>query len=273
MKKTSVKSPSHLDWLVDTGKTLKTACGKKVNVLELKHTNDTTILSAWAKHFRNQYCSDNKIDALKGKFSRKEYLENIKFPSKKIAPGPSIRAGDFAEILLADYLEWGLNFWVPRLRWDMKPTANDSAKGCDVIGFHFAETGKVSASDALAIIESKASLSGNNPNLLQDAVTHSAKDDVRKAESLNYIKQRFAEQGKETEASLVERFQSPVDQPYKELYEAAAVFSTQSYDETAIQEADASEHPRQNNLKMLVIKGDDLMNLVHDLYRRAADEA
>lgn len=75
MPKTNVKSPSHLDWLVDTGKALETACGRKVNVLELKHTNDTTILSAWAKHFRNQYCSDNKIDALKGKLSRKEYKD------------------------------------------------------------------------------------------------------------------------------------------------------------------------------------------------------
>jgi hypothetical protein len=273
MPKTNVKIPSHLDWLVDTGKTLKTACGRKVNVLELKHTNDTTILSAWAKHFRNQYCSDNKIDALKGKLSRQEYLENIKFPSKTTAPGPSIRAGDFAEILLADYLEWGLSFWVPRLRWDMKPTANDSAKGCDVIGFHFAETGKVSASDALAIIESKASLSGKNPNRLQDAVTDSAKDDVRKAESLNYLKQRFAEQGKSTEAGLVERFQSPVDQPYKELCAAAAVFSSNGYNETTIKTTNSSTHPHHDNLKMLVVKGDDLMKLVHDLYQRAADEA
>lgn len=274
MPKIDIKNaPPHLDWLVDTGKKLKTACGTEVDVLELKYKDDVAILSDWARHFRNQYCADGMIDALKGKMSRKDYLENIKFPSKTGAPGPSIRAGDFAEILLADYLEWGLSFWVPRLRWDMKPTANDSAKGCDVIGFHLAETGKVSASDALAIIESKASLSGNNPNRLQDAVTDSAKDDVRKAESLNYLKQRFVEQGKATEAGLVERFQSPVDQPYKELCAAAAVFSATGYNETSIQATNAAEHPHHSNLKMIVVKGDDLMNLVHNLYQRAADEA
>ncbi len=130
---TKAKVPPHLDWLLDTGKKLKTACGTEVNVLELKHANDAGILSAWAKHFRNQYCSDSEIDALKGKMSRKEYLENIKFPSKTGAPGPSIRAGDFAEILLADYIEWGLGFWVPRVRWDGKVIKNESAKGCDVI--------------------------------------------------------------------------------------------------------------------------------------------
>lgn len=275
MPKTNTKkAPPHLDWLVDTRKKLKTACGAEVDILELNHTTDAAILSAWAKHFRNHYCADGKIDALKpANMSRTEYLKNIKFPSKTTAPGPSIRAGDFAEILLADYLEWGLRFWVPRLRWDMKPTANDSAKGCDVIGFHFAKTGKVSASDALAIIESKASLSGNNPNRLQDAVTDSAKDDVRKAESLNYLKQRFAEQGKATEAGLVERFQSPVDQPYKELCAAAAVFSATGYNETSIQATNAAQHPNYSNLKMIVVKGANLMNLVHDLYQRAADEA
>jgi Cap4 SAVED domain len=188
MTKTNVKTPPHLSWLVDTGKKLKAACGTEVDILELKHTNDAAILSAWAKHFRNQYCDDNKIDVLKGKLSRKEYLENIKFPSKTNALGPPIRAGDFAEILLADYLEWGLKYWVPRLRWDMKPVANDSAKGCDIIGFHFAKDGKATPSDVLAIIESKASLSGQNKGVLQNAVVDSAKDDIRKAESLNYHK-------------------------------------------------------------------------------------
>ncbi len=47
MTKANVKIPPHLDWLVDTGKKLKTACGTKVDVLELKHMNDAAILSAW----------------------------------------------------------------------------------------------------------------------------------------------------------------------------------------------------------------------------------
>lgn len=56
------KAPRHLDWLIDTGKKLKTACGADVDVLELRHANDAGILSAWAAHFRNQYCSDDMID-------------------------------------------------------------------------------------------------------------------------------------------------------------------------------------------------------------------
>lgn len=155
----------------------------------------------------------------------------------------------------------------------MKPTANDTAKGCDVIGFRFFETGKINEKDALAIVESKASLSGKNPDRLQDAVTDSAKDDVRKAESLNYLKQRLIEQGSSADAELIERFQTPVDQPYKELFAAAAVLSVNGYDEKSIESTNSFGHPGRSNLKMIVVKGDDLMKLVHDLYKRAADEA
>jgi hypothetical protein len=102
------KKPSHIQWLTDTGKRLSTADGKEIEVWEFRHQNDISILSEWAVHFRNQYCSDKQIDSLRsgtGK-SRAQYLNDIKFPDAKATPGPSIRSGDFAEILIADYLEY-----------------------------------------------------------------------------------------------------------------------------------------------------------------------
>ena len=56
----------HIQWLVDTGKRLKTTDGKEVEVWEFRHQNDDDVLSAWAKHFRNHYCLDTEIDFLKG---------------------------------------------------------------------------------------------------------------------------------------------------------------------------------------------------------------
>jgi len=52
-----------------------------------------------------------------------EYLLKKKFPDHKEAPGPSIRSGDFAEILVADYIEYKLGYWCPRqFRYDkMEP--------------------------------------------------------------------------------------------------------------------------------------------------------
>jgi hypothetical protein len=40
-----------------------------------------------------------------------------------------------------------------------------------------------------------------------------------------------------------------------------------------IQNSNAINHPNAENLMVLVIHGEDLMKLVHELYKRAADEA
>jgi hypothetical protein len=206
--------------------------------------------------------------------SRSEYLNRIKFPDPQEPPGPSIRAGDFGEILVADFLEYILGFWVPRTRYGDKDIRNESSKGSDVIGFKFLINGTVSPEDTLCIFEAKAQFSGTSSNpRLQDAIDHSKKDQRRKAESLNAIKQRLYEKRQDEQAILVERFQSPLDNPYIEYSGAAALFSTNLYDLEIIQETNANDHPNLENLKLLVIHGEDLMKLVHDLYKRAADEA
>ena len=86
-------SPPHISWLKDTGQTLSTAKGEKVQILEFNHTSDKTILSGWAKHFREHYCFDEVLDeACEGTgLSRKDYLTQLVFPDKAAAPGPSTR--------------------------------------------------------------------------------------------------------------------------------------------------------------------------------------
>jgi len=204
---------------MDTGKVLKTADGKPVRILELKHTNDDTVLSAWAKHFRSQYCDDSQIDALRTgmNLSRAEYLRKIKFPDRTEAPGPSIRAGDFGEVLVADYVEFALDYWLPRTRYDHKTVRNESTKGSDIIGFKIVDPDRDDPNDALALFEAKAQFTGSKPNgRLQAAVEDSAKDELRKAESLNAIKQRLLDQGRSAEVLVVERFQDPEDRPHRE---------------------------------------------------------
>ena len=279
-------TPEHSKWLVDTGERLKTADGKTIEIWELRHKNDEAILSAWAKHFRNHYCSDDSIDFLRGKQSRKEYLENIKFPSSTSNLGPSVRAGDFGEILVADYLQWILGYSVPRVRWSSKVVRDESPKGSDVIGFYFHDETGTSAKDTLAVFESKTSFSASSTaNRLQDAINDSARDHIRIDESLNYIKQKLFEKGDQQQAKKIERFQNPVDFPYREVYGAAALYSTDHFDATVVSTADTKKipksakssefkpHPNSNDLVLIVIKGSDMMSLVHELYRRAADEA
>jgi hypothetical protein len=276
-------APPHLGWLVKTGETIKTACGKIVEVWELQHKQDPVVLSAWAKHFRGHYASDAKADALRGNKSRKEYFDTLKFPSKTTELGPPTRAGDFAEILVSDYIEWKLGYWVPRERWNSKPTRDESVKGCDVLGFRIFDSKKVSTKDVLAVLESKARLTKHKHNRLQDAVNDSAKDHLRIDESLNFLKQRLLEQGSTLDAKRVERFQNPVDMPYKESYAAAVLISSEHFDAKVLATTDSIKlpgkkntgkgHPKASELAMVAIRGPALMDLVHELYRRAADEA
>ena len=277
-------SPVHLKWLVDSGDRLKTADGKIIEVWELRHGKEETILSAWAKHFRAHYCSEASIDFLRGQSSRKTYLEDIKFPSRTSKLGPSVRAGDFGEILVADFLQWVLGYSVPRVRWNSKIVRDESPKGSDVIGFYFEDEKKTSPKDAMAVFESKASFSGSSTtNRMQDAINDSAKDRLRIDESLNYIKQRLFESGDKKMAQKIERFQNPVDLPYREVHGATALYSSENLDTALVCTADTQKtpakggafqpHPNSENLRLVVIKGTDMMTLVHDLYRRAADEA
>lgn len=275
----------HLEWLVDTGERLQTADGRVVEIWELFHQDDVEILSAWAAHIRNHYCLDTDIDFMRGKRSRSCYLNEIKFPCKTSKLGPSIRAGDFGEILVADYLQWVLSFWVPRIRWGSKAVRDESPKGSDVIGFRFYKKNGISEKDALAVFESKTKFSKSSKNRMQDAINGSAKDHIRIDESLNYIKQKLFERNKTEQAKLIERFQSPVDLPYEESYGAAAVFTEEHFKTDEITNADTSKiakspkskeimsHPNGDKLVLIVIKGTDMMSLVNELFRRAADEA
>jgi hypothetical protein len=270
------QQPRYIQWLTDTGRKLRTADGKFIRIWEFCHQPDDQILSDWARHFRNHYCLDGQIDQLRHGtgLSRKDYLVNRKFPDAANKPGPSIRSGDFGEILVADYLQYTCGFWVPRTRYANKNIRNESTKGCDIVGFQFVKDGTVSPEDLLAIFEAKAQLAGHAANCrLQEAVDDSCKDSIRKADTLNAMKQRFLDTQDNAAASRIERFQDPVDRPYREISGAVAIFSEHLFDPPAIRTTTTTHHPNRDNLELLIIQGPDLMNLVHELYRRAADEA
>jgi hypothetical protein len=76
-----------------------------------------------------------------------------------------------------------------------------------------------------------------------------------------------------------------VDLPYQESYGAAAIVTKEHFQDTEITSANSEKipkpsksqtfipHPNKDQLTLLVIKGTDMMTLVHKLYRMAADEA
>lgn len=265
----------HIEQIRQTNGTFKTSKGKYVNVFQIVVPADDELISSWAKHFREQYCNDDELDELidgsQYERDKGQYLKDIVFPSGT-SPGPSFRSGDFAEVLLADYLEYTKNFWVPRNRLNHKATQNESVKGSDIIAIKFKEDGKISPDDILAVFESKAKLSKKSNKTLQNAIDHSGKDYLRLACTLNATKRRYLQSKDQVSADKIKRFQNMEDEPYTELSGAAAFCTTDSIDDPVFFDVDESDHPQKENLHLFVFHGTDLMKFVHKLFKRAIDE-
>ena len=264
-----------LKWFVKS-KDLITMDGKNIEIWSFNHNYNDILLSEWASHFREMYSEDELLDEYrKGTgLSRAEYLLNMVFPDKTDGFGPATRSGDFAELLVADFLEFLQGYWIPRVRYDDKATRNSSTQGSDVVGIKIHKSDMFSKNDELLVFEVKAQFSGKSAKpRLQDAINDSNKDVTRVGEFLNYTKRRFIKDGNVNGRNIIERFQNISDNPYIEKFGAAAVFDKNILDEPSINKTDCSEHSKKEKLTLLVFSGQGMMALVHSLYERAANEA
>lgn len=277
-------APLYIQWFIKSSDEYKTIDGKSVEVWEFKHCNDETILKDWAYNFRQNYMSDEEIDNIisgtEYEGRKKEFLKEKVFPDektlyKKRKPRDSIvRIGDFAEILIADFFQYCYTnkYWIPRTRYDSKDNRNFSTKGTDIIGFKFIDQTLKNQNDTLLTVEVKANFGQTkNKKRLLEAIQDAQKDPVRYAESLFVINKRFYRENKIKEQEKVKRFQRWVDNPFKIIHSASAIFSDQNFSKDVIEKIDASND--KLNLKLIVFHGDDLMNLCQNLYKRAIDEA
>lgn len=246
--------------------------GQKVRVYKLEIDEDEHVLKEWANHLRKHYCSDDELEFLAPSTGRsnQEYLSQIKFPDPTIGIGAATMSGDFAEILVHDYIEFIEDYYTTRTRYDRKVNRNSSTMGSDVLGYKCQDINNPSKDDELEVLEVKAQSSETKPtNKLQLAVEHSVKDELRLAESLNAEAQRLYHNQRLDEVRKVQRFQNKTDRPYKLLFSAVAVHSSKSFDENLIRLVDISNHPDQN-LNLLVIYSDHLMAFIKGMYERAS---
>ena len=250
--------------------------GGQCEVWDLEVAADAACLSEWAGRFRQTYCRDSDIDILRagtGK-SRAEYLLELVFPDKSEPPGPGVRSGDFAELLVSDYVEFILGYWVPRGKYAEKGSRNESVKGVDIVGFKCPDARQPRPTDEMLTFEAKAQLGdGKYKGRLQDAVDDSGKDYLRAGETLAAMKRRMHVSGERASMLVVERFQNAVDRPYRLISGAAAILSGDAFDADGIKGTTTAKHNNAGNLKLIAVKGKDLMTLAHALYQRAADEA
>lgn len=248
---------------------IKLANGNTVRVFELEELNDQ-MLQKWACHFRQTYCPDSKIDILRRGtgLSRKDYLTNRVFPDAGQGFGPATRLGDFAELLIADYLTYVQDFYVPKDRYVAKFNRSTSSQGTDVIGLK-KRLPEDTLEDELIIIEVKAKATNNAPiNRLQEAVDDVQKnEDEKVAVTLNAMKHRALDRDDMEMVCLVERFQNMVDNPFTIRYGAAAIQDKSLYDRPLVESTSAEDYVKT----LLFINRKQLMNLVNELYEKAAD--
>lgn len=246
----------------------------KILVLNFQSQENEGILNEWAEHFRNNYRTliDLEFDIEDTGKTREEYLVQDVFPDAKIQPGPATRVGDFCELLIADYIEYVRNYYVPRTRYCRKINRNMSSPGSDVLGFKIDE--KSPKKDEVFVVEVKGTAdpksSTNGYKRLQDAIEGSNKDILRYAESLNAVKRRLRDVGDVDNAKLVGRFQNMADRPYVVKFGAAAVLTNSIYIAEEMIKATTINHGKSESLELIVVHTDDLKGLIDDLYRRAA---
>lgn len=263
--------PDHIYWFKNIELFLKTIDEKTVDIIDFQYPSNPKKISNLISHIRNHYCKDEELDEMREStgLSKKEYLKQVKIPDIG-----TVRSSDFSEILIADYIEFILEYFIPRTRYDNKINKNISPTGIDIIGFKVLDSNQINKNDKLITCEVKAALRVKNLDTLQNGIKDSIKDiHIRKAQSLNAIKQRCKDRRESGTVKIVERFQDITDRPYLEITGAAAVNSTEIWDDKIITEVSCEDHTNKNNLLLLVIRGKELMDFVNCLYERICDEA
>lgn len=247
---------------------LLTVDGKSIKVFDVIIPTDKKILDEWATHFRRHYRNDSILKQLsKGSgLSTEDYLNNFVFPDNS-SIGVSVKSGDFSEILVSDYLEYCLNYHVPRFRYSEKMNPNESPKGTDVMAFML---GKGNQKDELLVCEVKGKNSeGLGENKLQVAIEDSVKDISRIAFSLEVLRQRLILYNDIKTSILVNRFQNKVDNPYELNFSAAAVYSDTAYSKELSESSNTGLHPEGISL-LAIFKSPLMLEFIKELYVRAA---
>lgn len=247
--------------------------GKDISVIKIEINDDLTVFEQWARHLREHYCSLEELDELREGtgLSRAEFLRDMKFPNPNFGLGSATMSGDFSEILIADYIEYILNYIVPRVRYRQKFNRNTSTQGSDLIGYKVESIETNSINDEMLIVEVKARNSESNPEAtLQNAVNHSAKDLVRIAESLNASYRMLKNYNEEEGMRLVRRFQNPTDRPHKRTFAAAAVSSDKAFSRELLKEIDTSEHPSPD-VQLIAVHSPKFLEFIKQMYVRAAN--
>lgn len=251
-----------------------------IELVEIKVPfTDTSIMEAWAVNFRNKFINDDDLSDMTkstGVDNPFEYLIHYVYPDKDDQQGKIVRIGDFGEILVADYLMFARNYWIPSLltRYSSKQNKDRSTMGADIFAIKFAnDTISDNPEDELCVCEVKAGFSAKARYRLKDAVNDINKDNVAAldkrasvslAATMMALKKRN-DIGKDS-VEKIQRFQNPIENPFKESYLAAAVIDEVQLREKNLMNVTTNDSPHREQLELITFHGEDLSRLMDMLY-------
>ena len=252
--------------------------GDEIQVYKLNNELlDDDSLNSWASGLRDNYVEEILLEFLvKGTgLTQKEFLEKNIFPNHQDKLGASTMSGEFGEILVYDYINFVLNYYITRTRYLEKVNPNMPVSGSDVIGYQVKNIDNPSRTDHLIVAEVKTrSSKSRNKNSLceetvENAIKDSIKDRVRIGESLNAEKRRLINRSRIEEARIVERFQNKTDNPFILDFFAVAVLDNELYSDQAVLDVVNRQHENIKSMNVLIILSKELKLFLRDLYRRA----
>lgn len=108
------------------------------------------VLDEWALHLRRHYISD---DILENRVMARQTTPD-QYLSLRVVPDiPSIRSGDFAEILISDVLQYLYGLVVPRYKQCNRKDKNASEHGNDVIAYQLKNLNGAYTLDKLFVLK------------------------------------------------------------------------------------------------------------------------
>ena len=234
-------------------------------------------LNNWALGLRYNYIEKDLLElAISGTgLTKKEYLEKMIFPNPEVSQGAATMSGEFGELLVYDYINYVLEYYVPRVRYFNKVNPDMPVPGSDVIGYKMENYNKGSKNDKLLVAEVKtrSTISGNKTTAITETITKAikgaSKDRVRVGESLNAEKSKLLTRGRFREAKIVERFQNKTDNPYNLDFFAVAVMDNELYSEQLILDVINNQNENIKFTNILIIHSKELKSILRDLYKRA----
>ncbi|WP_176552724.1 Hachiman antiphage defense system protein HamA [Levilactobacillus brevis] len=254
---------------------------KNIEVIAVQAQFDNIeLITDWAKSFRHKYISDE--DLLEGMEDIGEN-EPIDFLKEMIYPeNKKFKSGDFGEILVAEYLMYTENFWVPTLslRYSEKSNKEESTKGSDIIAIRFdQDPAHESVYDLLCIGEVKTGSTSTSTirGRLQDAINGSNKDSIqllnakRGSVGLNAVKLKIKHrEPKENQGEYsyreIARFENPIERPYQTQYVAAAVVDQKHINQNTVKKVVTKESQHVDSLRMIAVGVSDIQKLIDALY-------